>query len=514
MIEGFQLWIQAIVGFMRPKIIFDVLWATQLGIIVGMLPGLTATMGVALMTTLTFKMETTNAVLILVCMYVGAIYGGSRSAILLNIPGTPANAATAVDGYPLARQGRAGRAIGIATTGSFIGSFIGMAMLSLFTPIIGNFALSFKSFEFTWLAIFGIVICGNLTAPKDPLKGWIAGFLGLFVAMIGMEGIHAHIRFSFGSVALSGGIALLPAMVGAFGFAELITIMKFPKMEVIKTKIERVVPRVRDVLKYWKTIIRSGLIGVFIGAVPGVGEDIAAWVSYDMAKRASKEGHKFGTGVEEGLIAAETGNNACVAGAMIPVLSLAIPGSAPAAVLLAAMFIHGVRPGPLIMIESPEFVFQVGAMVLLASAAMLILGLSLVKLMVKVLLVPREKLMPIVFTLCVVGAFAIQARVFDVGVMIVFGIIGYYMREMDYPVAPLVLGIILGDILDKNLRRALILSDGNIGPFFTRPICAVIAAITLLTIVSKMRWFQLATGAAVRGVKSVFSRSKEGAGKR
>lgn len=514
MIEGLQLWTQAIVGFMRPKILFDVLWATQLGIIVGMLPGLTATMGVALMTTLTFKMETSNAVLILVCMYVGAIYGGSRSAILLNIPGTPANAATAVDGYPLARQGRAGRAIGIATTGSFIGSFIGMAMLSLFTPIIGNFALSFKSFEFTWLAIFGIVICGNLTAPKDPLKGWIAGFLGLFVAMIGMEGIHAHIRFSFGSVAMSGGIALLPAMVGAFGFAELITIMKFPKMEVVKTKIEQVIPRVRDILKYWKTIVRSGIVGTFIGAVPGVGEDIAAWVSYDLAKRSSKDGDKFGTGVEEGLIAAETGNNACVAGAMIPVLSLAIPGSAPAAVLLAAMFIHGVRPGPLIMIESPEFVFQVGAMVLLASAAMLILGLSLVKVLVKVLLVPREKLMPIVFTLCVVGAFAIQARVFDIGVMIIFGIIGYYMREMDYPVAPLVLGIILGDILDKNLRRALILSDGSILPFFTRPICAVIAAITILTIVSKMHWFKLAVGAGLRGVKSVFTRNKEGAAKR
>lgn len=512
MIEGFQMFFQGLAGFMKPKIIFDVLWSTQLGIIVGMLPGLTATMGVALMTTLTFKMETSNAVLILVCMYVGAIYGGSRSAILLNIPGTPANAATAVDGYPLARQGRAGRAIGLATTGSFIGTFIGMIMLTLFTPIIGNFALRFMSFEFTWLAIFGIVICGNLTAPKDPLKGWIAGFAGLFVAMIGMEGIHAHIRFSLGTVALSGGIALIPAMVGAFGFAELATIMKFPKMEVVKTKIERVIPKIRDVLKYWKTIVRSGIIGTFIGAVPGVGEDIAAWVSYDVTKRLSKEGHKFGTGMEEGLIAAETGNNACVAGAMIPVLSLAIPGSAPAAVLLAAMFIHGVRPGPLIMLEFPEFVFQVGAMVLLASAAMLILGLSMVRALVKVLLIPREKLMPIVFTLCVVGAFAIQARVFDVGVMIVFGIIGYYMREMNYPVAPLVLGIILGDILDKNFRRALILSDGNIIPFFTRPICTVIAAITILTIVSRMKWFQIVTRAAGSGIKSIFSRVKQETG--
>jgi putative tricarboxylic transport membrane protein len=474
-----------------------------------MLPGLTATMGVALMTTLTFKMETSNAVLILVCMYVGAIYGGSRSAILLNIPGTPANAATAVDGYPLAKQGRAGRAIGIATTGSFIGSVIGMLMLALFTPLIGNFALSFKSFEFTWLAIFGIVICGNLTAPKDPLKGWIAGFLGLFVAMIGMEGIHAHIRFSFGTVALSGGIALIPAMVGVFGFAEIISVMKFPQFEVVETKIERVVPKLKEVASYWKTIVRSGIVGTFIGAVPGVGEDIAAWVSYDMAKRSSKEGHKFGTGVVEGLIAAEAGNNACVAGAMIPVLSLAIPGSAPAAVLLAAMFIHGVRPGPLIMLEFPEFVFQVVAMVLLASTAMLILGLSMVRGLVKVLQVPRQKLMPIVLTLCVVGSFAIQNRLFDVGVMVVFGIIGYYMREMDYPVAPLVLGIILGDILDKNLRRALILSDGGILEFFTRPICAVIAVMTLLTIVSRMKWFQSLVRGARDGIRSLFKRQPD-----
>ena len=502
MFAGLILFGQEFMSFMNFSTIFSVLWATQLGIIVGMLPGLTATMGVALMTTLTFKMDAGNAVLILVCMYVGAIYGGSRSAILLNIPGTPANAATAVDGYPLSKQGRAGEAIGIATVGSFIGSIIGMLFLAFFTPLIGNVALKFLSFEFMWLAIFGIVICGNLTAPKDPLKGWIAGFLGLFVAMIGMEGIHAHVRFSFGTVALSGGIGLIPAMVGAFGFAELMTVMKHPKYEVVKTKINRIIPRFRDIKRYWKTIVRSGIVGTFIGAVPGVGEDIAAWVSYDMAKRSSPDGDKFGTGVVEGLIAAEAGNNACVAGAMIPVLSLAIPGSAPAAVLLAAMFIHGIRPGPLIMIESPSFVYSVVAMVMLASTAMMVLGLSMVRPLVKVLMVPRQKLMPIVFVLCVIGAFAITGRIFDVGVMVVFGIIGYYMREMEYPVAPLVLGIILGDILDKNLRRALIISDGSILPFFTRPISLVLFIITLLTILSKVGWFKRWVASMRNGVVS------------
>lgn len=495
MLQGLVYFGHAFVGFLNPMTLVYVLLATQLGIIVGMLPGLTATMGVALMTTLTFQMDASVAVLILVCMYVGAIYGGSRSAILLNIPGTPANAATAVDGYPLAKQGRAGRAIGIATTGSFLGSVVGMILLALFTPLIGSFALKFQSFEFFWLSIFGIVICGNLTAPKDPLKGWVAGFLGLFVAMIGMEGIHAYVRFSFGSVPMSGGIGLIPAMVGAFGFAEIITVMKMPAYELVNTKIERVVPRIREITKYWKTILRSGIVGTFIGAVPGVGEDIAAWVSYDLAKRSSKTPDEFGKGSIEGLISAEAGNNSCVAGAMIPVLSLAIPGSAPAAVLLAAMFIHGVRPGPLIMLEFPSFVYEVVVMVLFATTAMLILGLSMVRGLVKVLMVPRQKLMPIIFTLCVVGSYAITGRVFDVGVMVVFGIIGYYLREMEYPMAPLILGIILGDILDKNLRRALILTDGALGPFFASGISIVLVIITAFVIISRMAWFGRMTGA-------------------
>ena len=492
MFDGLKLFGQAIAATFTLRAAFDALWATQLGIIIGMLPGLTATMGVALLTTLTFSMAPNNAILILFCMYIGAIYGGSRSAILLNIPGTPANAATTVDGYPLAVQGRAGKAIGIATTGSFLGSIVGMIAMAIFTPLIGHFALRFQSFEFVWFSIFGIIICGNLTAPKDPLKGWIAGFLGLFVAMIGMEGIHAYVRFSFGNTDLSGGISLIPAMVGAFGFAEIISVMRARHYEVVKTKIDRVIPRLSEVFKYWKTIIRSGLIGTFIGAIPGVGEDIAAWVSYDTAKRSAKpeDREQFGKGSIEGLLASETGNNACVPGAIIPVLTLAIPGSAPAAVLLGAMLIHGVRPGPLIMLEFPTFIYEVVAMVLLATFMMFILGLAMVRPLVKVLQVPREKLMPIVFILCVVGSFALQARMFDVGIMIVFGILGYILREMDYPMAPLVLGIILGDILDKNLRRSLILSDGNLAPFFTRPICLVLCLLTLLIVLSRAQWFR------------------------
>ncbi|MDR2433138.1 MAG: tripartite tricarboxylate transporter permease [Treponema sp.] len=488
MFQGLEMFGKAILGFLNFHSIFNAFWATQLGIIIGMLPGLTATMGVALLTTLTFSMNANDAILILICMYIGSIYGGSRSAILLNIPGTPANAATTVDGFPLSKMGLAGKAISIATTGSFLGSMMGMLTMALFTPLIGTIALKFQSYEFFWFAIFGIIICGNLTAPKDPLKGWIAGFLGLFVAMVGMEGIHAYVRYSFGSLNLASGIALIPAMVGAFGFAEIISVMRHTKFEVVKTEIHHLFPPWREVAKYWKTIIRSGVLGTLIGAVPGVGEDIAAWVSYDLAKRGAKpeEAKKFGKGSIEGLLAAETGNNACVPGAIIPVLTLAVPGSAPAAVLLGAMLIHGVRPGPLIMMEFPSFIYEVTAMTLLATVAMFILGLLMVKSLVRVLLIPRQKLMPIVFTLCVVGSFALQARLFDVSIMIVFGILGFLLREMDYPMAPLVLGIILGDILDKNLRRALIISDGSLAPFFTRPICLGLFIITMLIIISRL----------------------------
>ncbi len=477
--ESLEYFLSAIISFSAPSTLFNIFWATLLGMTVGMLPGLTATLGVALLTTLTFSMDAGDAILILICMYVGAIYGGSRSAILLNIPGTPANAASALDGFPLARSGKAGQALGLATVGSFFGSLVGMLMLALVAPILAEFALKFGSPEFFWLAMFGIVISGRLTAINDPLKGWIAGFLGLLVAMVGQEGIHAYQRFSYGYTDLAGGFGLLPALVGAFGFAEVLQVMKNRDYETVKSAGDRIIPRLKEIVQNARTIVRSGLIGTLMGILPGVGEDMGAWASYAAARRASKNKEMFGRGSSEGLIASETGNNAAVPGAIIPVLTLAVPGSAPAAVLLAAMFIHGIRPGPLIMIEFPGFVYQVVAMVLAASAGVLILGLILTRPLLLVLRVRREYLMPVIFVLCTIGSFAIASRIFDVWVMLGFGIFGFLLREMNYPMAPLVLGIVLGDILDKNFRRSMVLSDGSIEPLFTRPISAVLAAITI-----------------------------------
>ncbi len=477
--DGLQYFLTAIVSFLEPATLFNVGWATLLGMTVGMLPGLTATLGVALLTTLTFRMGASDAILILICMYVGAIYGGSRSAILLNIPGTPANAASALDGFPLARAGKAGQALGLATVGSFFGSIVGMVMLALIAPGLADFALEFQSAEFVWLALFGIVISGRLTAVDDPLKGWIAGFLGLLVAMVGQEGIHAYQRFAYGNTDLAGGFGLLPALVGAFGFAEILQVMKNRDYQTVRGASDRILPSLRELAANSRNILLSGLIGTFMGLLPGVGEDMGAWASYAAARRASKNKEKFGKGSIEGLIASETGNNAAVPGAIIPVLTLAVPGSAPAAVLLAAMFIHGIRPGPLIMIEFPGFVFEVVAMVFAASMGVLILGLLLTRPMLLVLRVSRERLMPIIFVLCTVGSFAIASRIYDIWVMLGFGIFGFLLREMKYPMAPLVLGIVLGDILDKNFRRSMVLSDGSVEPLFTRPISAVLAIITI-----------------------------------
>jgi putative tricarboxylic transport membrane protein len=486
--DGLIQFITAVGLLATPVSLFHVAWATLLGIIVGSLPGLTATMGVALLTTLTYSLDRDAAILALICMYVGAIYGGSRSAILLNIPGTPASAATTLDGYPLARQGKAAYAMGLATAGSALGTLVGILLLVLIAPPLAEIALDFGSFEFFWLAVFGIVISGQLTGGISPLKGYIAGILGLLVAMVGSDGIHAHVRFTFGIDALNGGIGLIPAMVGAFGLAEVLTVMWRRKAALVSevSGSDRTLPRFLDLWRYKFTIARSGVIGTLIGIIPGVGEDIGAWGSYAVAKKISKERDQFGKGSMEGLTAAETGNSAVVPGALIPALTLAVPGSAPAAVLIAALFIHGIRPGPMIMLEAPDFVYLVAAMLFFATIAIAIYGLTLTRLFILVLKIPREWLMPMIFVLCVIGSYALTQRIFEIWVMFAFGLLGFVLRQMNYPMAPLVLGIILGDLLDKSLRRGLTLSNGELDPFFTRPISAVFAAIVILSIAAGM----------------------------
>jgi putative tricarboxylic transport membrane protein len=506
MFEGLYLFGHAIVSFLNPLSLALGVGATLVGLLMGCMPGLSATLAITLLTTLTLKMDAQNAILVLICAYNGAIYGGSRTAILLNIPGTAANAAACLDGYALARQGQAGRAMGIATSGSVLGTFFGMICLALFTPLLGEIALSFGAFEFFWLALLGVVMSGNVVAA-DPIKGWLAGFLGLFVACIGQEGIYAFPRFTFGDPNLAGGFSLIPVLVGAFGFSEVLTVMSERVSRPKIIEFGSALPRIRDVLVHWRTILRSGVIGVWIGILPGVGEDMGAWSSYATARRLSREPEKYGKGSVEGLMAAETGDNASVPGGIIPALALAIPGSAPCAVLLAAMIIHGVQPGPMLMVQDPSFVYEVVAMLLMATLSILFFGLFFIKPLLKVLEIPRTIMMPVIFVLCTLGSYSISSRLFDVWVMLGFGTLAFVMRRFGYPIAPFVLGLVLGDILDKNLRRGLVLSDGDFLPFLTRPISAILALLVLYTFVSNIPAFSNAMG---RLRARLLNRSKAG----
>jgi putative tricarboxylic transport membrane protein len=484
-LDGLAQFGTAVLGFLDPLTLALALGATLVGLIMGMLPGLSATLAITLLTTLTLKLPASTAILVLICAYVGAIYGGSRTAILLNIPGTAANAAACLDGHALARRGEAGRAMGIATSGSVLGTLFGLVCLAFFTPLLGEVALSFGAYEFFWLALLGVLMSGNVVAA-DPVKGWVAGFLGLFVACIGQDGLYAHERFTFGSTDIAGGFQLIPVLVGAFGFSEVLTVMSERAARPSIASFGSALPRIGDVLRHWRTILRSGAIGTGVGILPGVGEDMAAWSSYAVAKRLSPEPETFGRGSVDGLMAAETGDNASVPGAIIPALALAIPGSAPSAVLLAALIIHGVQPGPMLMVQNPAFVSQVVAMVLIATIAILIFGLVLIRPLLYLLRIPRTVMMPVIFVLCVVGSYSIASRLFDVWVMLGFGTLAFLMRRFGYPIAPFVLGLVLGDLLDKNLRRALTLSDGDLTPFVTRPISAVLAVIALLILLANI----------------------------
>jgi putative tricarboxylic transport membrane protein len=470
--------------------------STVMGIIIGCLPGLTATMGIALLTGLTYGMSQDSALIILMGIYVGAMFGGSISAVLIGIPGTGAAAATVLDGYPLAKKGEGGTALSLALVGSFIGTLFGMILLVTCTPFLQGVALKFTSPELALLSIFGITICGSLTSAGSPLKGWIAGLIGLLASCIGMETMFAYPRYTFDSVQLLGGIAFVPAMIGLFGIPSIMG-------ELARDSSESESIRMRSIRKVkistWFLLrtrlglcLKSGVIGVGVGTIPGVGEDVAAWLSYDSARKGSKNPQEFGKGCYDGVIAAETANNACIGGALIPLLCLAIPGSAPTAVLLGAMRLHGIRPGPMLTFEFPNFVAYMSAILFLAALVMRLFGLPACKLAPMLLRIPVHILMPIVGVLSVVGAYALNIRTFDLVIMYVFGMLGYVFSKQGFPAAPIILGLILGPITDENIRRTLQTSAGSVLPFFTRPVCIAILALIVYSFVGSTAWFQRA----------------------
>ena len=468
-----------------PLNILILLSSVLMGIIFGAMPGLTSPLGVALLTALTYGMDTPTAMLCLLSIYVGGTYGGSYASILINIPGTAASAATALDGYPLACKGEGGRAIGLTTTASAIGTIISMLFLVSISPLISFFALQFTSFEFFLLAFFGILISGTLTSPDLVIKGWIAGFLGLFLACVGRDQLQFFPRYTFGIPELDSGVEVVPVLIGAFGIPQIIQVLK-DRFQIGETqKFQRILPEFGTIIRNIPRIIRSALIGVGIGSVPGIGEDIAAWVSYGTAKNTSKHPERFGKGEITAVLSTEVANNACVGGAMIPLLNLGIPGSPPAAMLLGALMLHGVTPGPMITFEHPTFIMEVAAILLLASLSMWVVGMLLAKQVVKVLRIPVQLFMPIIGILCIIGSYSLGINIWNLYLMLPVGIISYFLIEMGYPIAPLVIGVILGPMADENLRRALMVSQGSFLPIFTRPVSLILFLVIVWTVVSQ-----------------------------
>lgn len=467
-----------LLSLLTVKTLFWVGAGTLLGIVVGAVPGLTATMAVSLLLSITYGMSTADALAVLIAVYLGGIYGGSRSAILLNVPGTPSSAATCLDGFPLARKGEAAKASILVTLSSAIGGLIGVVILLLAAPLIARGALHIQVWEYFWLGIFGIAISANLTS-SSLYKGLIAGMLGLLVTTIGIDPVYGGIRLIFGVDQLKGGISLVPALIGLFGFAEAIdTVTGNQATHIAKNgKESSLFSLLKDGMKMiissWKLTLKSSFIGTFIGALPGVGPDIASWVSYDAAKRSSKEKELFGKGSYEGLMASETANNAATSGVFIPLLTLGIPGCAVSAVIMGGMILHGLRPGPTFFIEQREFVNYIVGILILSNIFIVIMGISVTKILSQVVKISSGVVMPVVIVFCIIGTYAVNYRFFDVTIMLAFGILGFIMKRIEMPAPPIVLGIILGDMVENNFRRGMII-DPNFLTFLTRPISIII----------------------------------------
>jgi putative tricarboxylic transport membrane protein len=455
--------------FLNLATIGFLLLGTAIGITFGAIPGLTSTMSLALFTPLTFGLDPKLAIVFLIAIYAAAVYGGSLSAILINVPGTPSAIVTGLEGYPMGQRGEAGRAIGLATLASAIGGLFGMLVLMLVAPAVAKFALKLHSSEYALVALLGISLIAYISG-ENIVKGLLAGFIGLLIATVGMDPMGAYPRFTFGLADLVGGVELIPALIGIFGVTEVFMQVELGLVQKAeRQKISGILSCLSEIKRFWGVILRSSPIGTFIGAVPGAGGSIAAMTSYAIEKRVSKSGIDFGTGVPEGIVAPESANNASVGGALIPMLTLGVPGDPMTAVLIGALLFHGLAPGPLLFQEHPDFISAIFIALTLSCFLILLFGIGGSKLLAKLLTIPKYVLMPAIMIFCVVGSYTIRQSLFDIGVAIACGILGYLLRKVEVPIAPIALGLILGPLLEDNLRRTLMVSGGSFAPFITRP---------------------------------------------
>jgi TctA family transporter len=465
----------------QPDVLLTITLAAVFGLIVGAIPGLTATMAVALLVPVTFFMDPVPAVGAMVTCSAMAIFAGDIPGTLLRIPGTPASAAYTDEAYRMTRNGEGEVALGANLLFSAVGGLFGTAVLIAAAPALAEVALRFSSFEYFWLALLGLT-CAVFIGASSPVKGLVSLLIGLFVSTIGLNNPAGVPRFTFGSTELTGGVNFIAAMIGLFAVSEVFRFMIAPR--------ERLVPQAvtgslfRDwggmMRRYWPQQVRGNLVGTAIGALPGAGADIAAWVSYALSKKMSKTPERFGTGHVEGIVESTSSNNAALAGAWVPALVFGIPGDSITAIVIGVLYLKNMNPGPTLFIENPQNIYAVFLIFILANLVMIPLGWAAIRGARVILRIPREVLMPCILMFCVVGAFAINNTAFGIAVMLFFGVLGFFMEENGIPVAPCILGLVLGPMLEENFVTSMIKADGSFLGFFERPIAGALGAATLL----------------------------------
>ncbi|HSA90956.1 MAG TPA: tripartite tricarboxylate transporter permease [Burkholderiales bacterium] len=466
---------------------FNVLMAVAgvtAGILIGALPGVGPPSGVAMLLPLTFGMDPTSGIIMLAALYAGTMYGGTITAVLINTPGESASVVTCLDGYQMALQGRAGQALGIAAFGSFIAGTAGVVLLMLVSPLLARWALSFGPPETFALMLLGLATVTLLTG-EDPLKGYISMAAGLMLAMVGFDIISGDARFGFGIPEMMDGIDFLPVAIGLFGLGEVLYGAEHggaTRVAKMRVKLREVLPGLADWTRAKWSIVRGTALGFAVGILPGAGPTVATFLAYTLEKRVSKHPHEFGKGAIEGVAAPESANNAAATGAMVPMLTLGIPGSATTAIMLGGLMMWGLRPGPMLFEKNPQFVWGLIASQYIANVLLLLLSTLFIPLFVRAVRIPYSVLLPLIVVFCVTGAYSLKNNVWDVGMMLVFGVVGYFMKKLGYSPAALVLALVLGPLAERALRQSLIISDAGLGILFMRPISGVLTALALAAV--------------------------------
>jgi putative tricarboxylic transport membrane protein len=460
-----------------------------LGTAIGVLPGLGPPATIALLLPVTYTIEPVSAVIMMAGIFYGAMYGGSTTSILLNIPGEAASVVTTLDGYQMARQGRAGAALGLSAIGSFAAGTLSIVGLSLVAPALASFAMKFGPPEYFSLVCLGLMMAVYLS-EESVLKGLVTGLIGILIGTVGLDPVLGVERFTFGNARLSDGFDFVIVSMGLFGISEVLINLETPEVrEVFKTSLTGLLPTREDWRQCWKPTLRGSLLGFFIGVLPGGGAIISSFAAYALEKRISKHPERFGKGAPEGVAAPESANNAASTSSFIPLLTLGIPGNASIAMIFVALMIHGIRPGPLLFQEHPSLFWGVIASMYVGNLMLLALNLPLIGIWVRLLTIPYRYLAAVIVIICIIGAYSVNGLIFDIGTMVVFGVFGYFLRKGGYPAAPLILAMILGPMLERTLQQSLITSGGDPTIFIDRPISAgLLAAAVLLVLKPAALW--------------------------